>query len=134
MVKAMNTGLSKGLFTNEAGMGTSPIFDVMVNEKDIKKQSIISSTSVFIDTVLLCTLTGIVFVASGMYTITENPALIANYTYDLVKEFNSFYQQVSILGEENHDKKVFRVQLSKSVGNTIKNAFQLLGIEVPERM
>ncbi|MCL9769793.1 arginine--tRNA ligase [Flavobacterium sp. HXWNR69] len=64
----------------------------------------------------------------------HSPALIANYTYDLVKEFNSFYQQVSILGEENHDKKVFRVQLSKSVGNTIKNAFQLLGIQVPERM
>ena len=62
------------------------------------------------------------------------PALIANYTYDLVKEFNSFYQQVSILGEENHDIKVFRVQLSKSIGNTIKNAFQLLGIDVPERM
>lgn len=64
----------------------------------------------------------------------HSPALIANYTYDLVKEFNSFYQQVSILGEENHDKKVFRVQLSKLVGTTIKNAFQLLGIEVPERM
>ena len=64
----------------------------------------------------------------------HSPALIANYTYDLVKEFNSFYQQVSILGEENHDIKVFRVQLSKSVGNTIKNAFQLLGIDVPERM
>jgi arginyl-tRNA synthetase len=64
----------------------------------------------------------------------HSPALVANYTYDLVKEFNSFYQQVSILGEENHDKKVFRVQLSKSVGNTIKNAFLLLGIEVPERM
>jgi len=64
----------------------------------------------------------------------HSPALIANYTYDLVKEFNSFYQQVSILGEENLDKKVFRVQLSQSVGNTIKNAFQLLGIEVPERM
>ncbi|WP_324068670.1 MAG: arginine--tRNA ligase [Flavobacterium sp.] len=64
----------------------------------------------------------------------HSPALVANYAYDLVKEFNSFYQQVSILGEENHDKKVFRVQLSKSFGNTIKNAFQLLGIEVPERM
>lgn len=64
----------------------------------------------------------------------HSPALIANYTYDLVKEFNSFYQQVSILGEENYDIKVFRVQLSKSVGNTIKNAFQLLGIDVPERM
>ena len=64
----------------------------------------------------------------------HSPALIANYTYELVKEFNSFYQQVSILGEENHDKKIFRVQLSKTVGNTIKNAFSLLGINVPERM
>jgi arginyl-tRNA synthetase len=64
----------------------------------------------------------------------HSPALVANYTYELVKEFNSFYQQVSILGEENHDKKVFRVQLSKAVGNTIKNAFMLLGIDVPERM
>jgi arginyl-tRNA synthetase len=66
--------------------------------------------------------------------VHHSPALVANYTYELVKEFNSFYQQVSILGEENHAKKVFRVQLSKSVGNTIKNAFQLLGIDVPERM
>ena len=57
----------------------------------------------------------------------HSPALIANYSYDLVKEFNSFYQQVSILGEENQDKKVFRVQLAKAVGNTIKNAFSLLG-------
>jgi arginyl-tRNA synthetase len=64
----------------------------------------------------------------------HSPALIANYTYELVKEFNSFYQNVSILGEENQDKKVFRVQLSKKVADTIKSAFQLLGIEVPEKM
>jgi len=64
----------------------------------------------------------------------HSPALIANYTYDLVKEFNSFYQNVSILGEENSDIKIFRVQLSKKVADTIKSAFQLLGIEVPERM
>ena len=64
----------------------------------------------------------------------HSPALIANYTYDLVKEFNSFYQNVSILGEEDFNKKVFRVQLSKKVADTIKSAFQLLGIEVPERM
>nr|BFF37295.1 arginine--tRNA ligase [Tenacibaculum mesophilum] len=63
-----------------------------------------------------------------------SPAVIANYTYDLVKEFNSFYQNVSILGEENQDKKVFRVQLSKKVADTIKSAFKLLGIQVPERM
>lgn len=65
---------------------------------------------------------------------THSPALLANYTYDLVKEFNSFYQNVSILGEDNLDKKVFRVQLSNSVSNVIKNAFGLLGINVPERM
>ncbi|TJY37214.1 arginine--tRNA ligase [Pontimicrobium aquaticum] len=64
----------------------------------------------------------------------HSPALIANYTYDLVKEFNSFYQNVSILGTENQSEKVFRVQLSKTVANTIKNAFALLGINVPERM
>ena len=63
-----------------------------------------------------------------------SPAIIANYTYDLVKEFNSFYQNVSILGEENKDKKVFRVQLAHKVAETIKSAFSLLGIEVPERM
>ena len=63
-----------------------------------------------------------------------SPAIIANYTYDLVKEFNSFYQNVHILGEENLDKKVFRVQLSKKVAETIKSAFLLLGIQVPERM
>ncbi|MDC6366620.1 MULTISPECIES: arginine--tRNA ligase [Flavobacteriaceae] len=63
-----------------------------------------------------------------------SPALIANYTYDLVKEFNSFYQQVSILGESDTDKKLFRVQLSKKVGEVIQSSFKLLGIEVPERM
>jgi arginyl-tRNA synthetase len=63
-----------------------------------------------------------------------SPALIANYTYDLVKEFNSFYQNVSILGEEDKNKKTFRVQLAKKVADTIKLTFSLLGIEVPERM
>jgi arginyl-tRNA synthetase len=64
----------------------------------------------------------------------HSPALLANYTYDLVKEFNSFYQNVSILGEENQYKKVFRVQLSQKVADTIKLAFGLLGIDVPDRM
>ena len=63
-----------------------------------------------------------------------SPALIANYTYDLVKEFNSFYQNVSILGEQDQSKKIFRVQLAKKVSEVIKSAFGLLGIQVPERM
>jgi len=64
----------------------------------------------------------------------HSPALIANYTYDLVKDFNSFYQNVSILGAETNNEKIFRVQLSQVVSSTIKNAFSLLGINVPERM
>lgn len=64
----------------------------------------------------------------------QSPALIANYIYDLVKEYNSFYQSVSILGEDDEDKKVFRVQLSAKVGAVIKKGFSLLGIAVPERM
>ena len=64
----------------------------------------------------------------------HSPALIANYTYDLVKEYNSFYQSVHILGEVDLTKKVFRVQLSQKVAEVIKAAFVLLGIEVPERM
>ena len=66
--------------------------------------------------------------------LNHSPALIANYTYDLVKDFNSFYQNVSILGAAKEHEKVFRVQLSQVVSNTIKNAFSLLGINVPERM
>ncbi|MFT4801640.1 MAG: arginyl-tRNA synthetase [Flavobacteriaceae bacterium] len=63
-----------------------------------------------------------------------SPALIANYTYELVKSFNSFYQNVSILGADNEEEKSFRIQLSQAVSDVIKTAFGLLGIEVPERM
>jgi arginyl-tRNA synthetase len=64
----------------------------------------------------------------------QSPALIANYTYDLVKGYNSFFQNVSIFGADSEDEKIFRVQLSNLVGNIIKSAFGLLGIAVPERM
>ena len=64
----------------------------------------------------------------------HSPALIANYTYELVKSFNSFYQNVQILGIDDEAEKVFRVQLSGLVANVIRSAFKLLGIEVPERM
>jgi arginyl-tRNA synthetase len=63
-----------------------------------------------------------------------SPAIVANYTYDLVKEFNSFYQNISIFGAETLAQKQFRVQLCSVVGDTIKKAFGLLGIKVPERM
>ena len=65
----------------------------------------------------------------------HSPALIANYIYEMVKEYNSFFQNLPIvMGNDDKESVAFRVQLSKTVGNTIKNAFGLLGIEVPERM
>ncbi|MDV7187366.1 arginine--tRNA ligase [Lutibacter sp. TH_r2] len=66
--------------------------------------------------------------------LNHSPALIANYTYDLVKQYNSFYQTVPILGCDVENEMIFRVQLSKKVGEIIKDAFKLLGINVPERM
>ena len=65
---------------------------------------------------------------------TYSPALIANYAYDLVKEYNQFYHDFSILREENADVRAFRLQLSRTVGDIIKRSMWLLGIEVPERM
>lgn len=64
----------------------------------------------------------------------HSPAVLANYTYDLVKEYNSLYQSLPILGSENEKEKILRTQLSAKVGEIIKAAFKLLGIEVPERM
>lgn len=63
-----------------------------------------------------------------------NPSILANYTYDLVKEFNQFYHDFSILKEENEDIKRFRLLLSTNVAKVIKQGMALLGIEVPERM
>ena len=63
-----------------------------------------------------------------------SPALVANYTYQLVKTFNSFYQQLSILGEEDEGKKVFRLILARNTAEVIEDAMALLGIRVPQRM
>lgn len=63
-----------------------------------------------------------------------NPSIIANYIYDLVKEYNQFYHDYSILREENEDIKTFRIALSANIGKIIKSGMGLLGIEVPDRM
>ena len=64
----------------------------------------------------------------------HNPALIANYSYDLVKIFNSFYQNISILGEENEAQRDFRIDLAKEVSQILQQSMSLLGIELPSRM
>ena len=63
-----------------------------------------------------------------------SPAIIANYTFDLVKEFNNFYQTVDILREEDKNKLGFRISLSENVGKVIKYAMLLLGVNVPNKM
>jgi arginyl-tRNA synthetase len=73
---------------------------------------------------------GVVVQSAEQYS----PAILANYTYELVKVFNSFYQNLSILGADKDTQKLFRVQLSASTAKVIKTAFGLLGIDVPNRM
>ena len=68
--------------------------------------------------------------AAGDY----NPSCIANYCYDLVKEYNQFYHDFSVLKEEDKDKQLVRLALSEAVSKVVKNGLGLLGIEVPERM
>jgi arginine--tRNA ligase len=63
-----------------------------------------------------------------------SPSGIANYCYELTKEFNQFYHDYTILGEADNNKKMVRLVLAKSVAKVIKNGMRLLGIEVPERM
>ena len=63
-----------------------------------------------------------------------NPSILAIYAYDLVKEYNQFYHDFSILREENEEVKEFRLVLSANVAKIVKSAMSLLGIEVPERM
>jgi arginyl-tRNA synthetase len=63
-----------------------------------------------------------------------NPSLVANYVYDLVKEYNQFYHEYSILKEDDPGKKTLRLVLSRVVSGVVKNGMELLGIEMPERM
>lgn len=63
-----------------------------------------------------------------------SPSIIANYTYDLVKEYNQFYHDFSILREEDEVVKVFRLALSENVAKVVRLGMGLLGIEVPDRM
>jgi len=63
-----------------------------------------------------------------------SPAQIANYVYELAKEFNQFYQESPILKEDDEQIRSFRFELSRFIGEVIKSAMGLLGIEVPERM
>lgn len=63
-----------------------------------------------------------------------SPSGIANYCYELTKDFNQFYHDYSILGADSDEEKLVRLVIAKNVAKTIKNAMALLGIEVPERM
>jgi len=65
---------------------------------------------------------------------SHSPALLANYTYELVKNYNSFYQSLSIIKEEDANKKAFRIAISYKVGTVIKLSMKLLGVDVPDRM
>jgi len=92
--------------------------DIQISEKE---SNLIQSVAGFAN---------VVKEAGGQYS----PAIIANYAYDLVKEYNQFYHDFSILREENELLRAFRLRISESISKVIKNAMGLLGIDVPERM
>lgn len=103
--------------TAEAGM-KAEIADVEPNEKEV---ALIQRLADF---------PNVVAEAGRSYS----PAQIANYVYDLVKEYNQFYHDYSIMKEENEAVRSFRIKLSEEVGKVIRRATGLLGIEVPNRM
>ena len=104
----------------ETGIETNANIDVHIQLND-HEVSLIHSIYNF---------TGIVSDAAATYS----PALIANYVYDLAKEYNQFYHDYPILREEDTAKRLFRLQLSKHTAQVIRTALDLLGIDSPERM
>ena len=92
-----------------------------LTELDIREREVIKQLEIYPEIIVL---------AGTQY----NPALIANYTYDLVKSYNTFYQNVSVLGSTDATQKAFRIALSEKVAEVIANASGLLGIDVPNRM
>ncbi|MGC6432594.1 MAG: arginine--tRNA ligase [Crocinitomicaceae bacterium] len=97
-------------------------------DRDIKNTDIVSVEKELIKT--LVEFPGVVDEAAKSFS----PALIANYTYEMVKLFNQFYQNIPILIEEDSNKKNLRLVLSKNVGKVIATSMNLLGIQVPNRM
>lgn len=112
------------VFRNAAKMGIDyneakkELLSVELNEKEM---SLIQQLSDFGETVLQ---------SANEY----NPSLIANYIYDLVKEYNQFYHEYSILREEDEAKRSLRLLLSANVAKIVRQGMNLLGIDVPERM
>lgn len=112
----------KSVFRKAEDSGIKPDYSRINNAVPGKKE---------IDLVkLLRRFSGIVSEAAGSYS----PALIANYCYDLAKEYNQFYHDCSILGEENKDLSNFRLAISEVTGRILSAGMGLLGIEMPKRM
>lgn len=92
--------------------------DVEMSDKEVQLMSMISNFSAVVEE------------AGKVYS----PAIIANYVYDLAKEFNQFYHESPIAVEEDEDKRAMRLLICKAVGQVIKNGMWMMGVDVPERM
>lgn len=90
ILNMISIGLSKGMFSNEAGIGSSPMFDVTSSKKNIEEQSLIASLCVFIDTVLMCTLTGITICVTLEYLNISEPIILIDYVFSKIPNGNIF--------------------------------------------
>ena len=103
---------------SKAGYQKQPISDYEMNESE---KELVGNLSNFKDVI-------------SRSAETLSPALVANYVYDLVKSYNSFYQNNPILNQESEETKQFRLQLSELTGKTIKKGLSLLGMGTVDRM
>jgi len=111
----------KSILRKAEEMGIHPVDVVSVKQLEPSEQDVIRLIHTYPDRVKE---------AAREYS----PAVIANYVYELAKEYNQFYQSIPIFNESNLDKLKFRIAFSRVVAETIRKAMGLLGIQVPERM
>ena len=97
LLNMISTGLSKGIFSNEAGIGSSPMFDVTTNSENIEEQSLISAFAVFFDTIIICTLSAITVLITFNYVGISNPEVLINNVFSKVYFGNNFLVVVLVI-------------------------------------
>lgn len=97
LLHMINVGLSKGLFSNESGMGSSPIFTASVDSEDVAKEATIASISTTIDTVILCTLTGLTLLAGGVDYETMSATMYVKETFALIPYIGEPLLNISVI-------------------------------------
>lgn len=96
ILNMLSTGISKGIFSNEAGIGSSPMFDATSNSNSIEEQSIVSAFAVFFDTIIICMLTSVTILITFNYVGVENASILVNIVFSKIP-YGNFFLTVSLV-------------------------------------